>query len=85
MVSTAASGRAAKHRRSGEPDDEVLHAEVMESSGDVQMDRFASGLAREMRFLPASVDGVTMDVWVVVLIRVLAPRGVAYPARRPRP
>lgn len=85
VVTTATSGRAASIGALLSRDGVVLHSEVMESSGDVRMDRFAADLAREMRFLPASMDGVTMDVWVVLPIRVLTPKGAARAGTWPRP
>lgn len=84
VVTTATGGRTASIGALLSRDGQVLHSEVMESSGDVRMDRFAGDLAREMRFLPASMDGVPMDVWVVLPIRVLMPRAAPRPATRSR-
>jgi TonB family protein len=47
----------------------VEYAAIMRSSDDTAQDSAALAIARELRFRPASVDGVAIDFWVLVPVR----------------
>jgi TonB family protein len=47
----------------------VEYAAVMRSSEDTAQDSAALAMARELRFRPASVDGVAIDYWVILPVR----------------
>lgn len=51
-------------------DGRVLYTEVTRSSGSQPLDQFALDLVGRLNFRPASLDGVTRDVWAVLPITV---------------
>lgn len=60
----SASPRPAMVRALVARDGEVVFVELSRSSGNVRVDDFALELFDRMRFAPASIDGVPVDVWV---------------------
>ncbi len=51
-------------------DGRVVYAEIVRSSGRAAVDQFAYALVGRLLFRPATLDGVTRDVWAVLPIEV---------------
>ena len=51
-------------------DGRVVYTEIARSSGSEAVDRFALDLVQRLSFRPASLDGVTRDVWAVLPITI---------------
>lgn len=49
-------------------DGRVVYTEIVRSSGSPALDGFARELVARLVFRPASLDGVTRDVWAVIPI-----------------
>lgn len=53
---------------------QVAYSEIDRSSGDPRIDGMARNVAAAMQFRQGSIDGVPMDLWVVLPIAIAAPR-----------
>jgi TonB family protein len=57
---------------------QVVYSEIVEPSGNLDVDAFAVGLGRRMRFAPARVGSQAVDVWVAlpITVRLLPPNNL---------
>lgn len=63
-------------------DGEVVYVGVERPSGDPMFDDFAVATARELRMLPARVDGVPVDEWVTMPFALKIPPSLPRSTRR---